>query len=145
MRQCDICFGLKIYQDEPCIACYGTGNEIDPTKSSLNKDSSRNVYYEMYLNKYQHLLDENNSLTEHQREVLRVILTSDSYFIPFAFDGDWDYVYTEGKVNLVAKMLEGNWCTELLASHLEDDIYIYIGDLFQRSNFNSKLWCRPLY
>ncbi|GBF34630.1 hypothetical protein DCCM_3750 [Desulfocucumis palustris] len=87
-------------------------------------NGERNIYYEMYLNKYQHLVDENEYLSNIQKEIIRIILASEVFFVPFAFDGDWDYVYTEGKVVLVSKLLDGKWDVNIMQSVMEDDIYI---------------------
>lgn len=128
MEKCDVCFGLKKYQNKPCIACNGVG-EIKNHGEAINNivskiGTERNVYYEMYLNKYQHLIDENELLNHMQREILRIILTSEVFFIPFSINGDWDYVYTVGKVSLVQKLLDGNWFYDIMSSNLEDDVYM---------------------
>lgn len=127
MCLCDVCFGLMVYKHETCIACEGTGKQSVRSLAELPDPcfgGEVNIYHEMFLNKYQHLVDENNYLSKKQKEILRILLTSDSFFIPFAFDGDWEYVYTEGKVRLVAKLLKGNWNSELLRARMEDEVYI---------------------
>lgn len=127
MCLCDVCFGLMVYKHEKCVACKGAGTQSVRSLSQLPDPyfgGEVNIYHEMFVNKYQHLVDENKYLFQNQREILRILLTSDSFFIPFAFDGDWEYVYSLGKVSLVAKLLKGNWNPEILGARMEDDVYI---------------------
>ncbi len=129
MKTCDVCYGLKVYQQQPCIACNGTGEKIvygfnDPQPPHMQIKPS--IYYQMHLNKYQHLVDENIHLSDKQKEVLRILLTSDSFFLPFSFDGDWDYIYSKGKVVLVSKLLLGDWNYALIGTQLEDEIYALV-------------------
>ena len=78
---------------------------------------------------YQHLIDNNSDLSEQQRELLRVFLKSDVYFVPCSF-GDWNHMHIVEKVDLVKKLLDGQWTFDHFATSLDDDIY-YIEITFQ--------------
>lgn len=87
----------------------------------------RNIFYENYLNKNQHLIDsEPNNLSYKQKEFLRIFLVGENYFIPYTIDGDWSFAdnfKVIDKVELTEALLNGNWSFEISAT---DDVYIVI-------------------
>lgn len=85
---------------------------------------NENTHNHMFLHKHQHLID-NKTISHDNRELLRVLLTSEVYFIPYSFDGEWDYMYSAGKVDFVKMLLKDDWTFDVGAAHLDDDVYIF--------------------
>lgn len=123
MEKCHLCFGLGVYQKEPCILCDGTG-EIDDPAEADKKIPGRNLYYEAYLNKHQNLVDDNENFSFKQKEVLRVLLKSGTTIYPYSFDGDWDFTYSDDKVALISQLLDGKWSCDISSTNLNDDVFM---------------------
>ncbi|MEK5358008.1 hypothetical protein [Paenibacillus sp. FSL L8-0709] len=84
---------------------------------------SEEEIYKQRQNQFQHLADENPNISASQQTVICTLLTG-PYFVPFSYEGEWDYIYSKTKIKLVELMIDGRWEFDLSAAFLEDDIYI---------------------
>ncbi|OBZ15866.1 hypothetical protein A8L34_27865 [Bacillus sp. FJAT-27264] len=71
------------------------------------------------------MADDNPNISLSQKTIIRTLLTG-PYFVPFSYEGEWDYTYSNSKIKLVELLLDGRWGFDLSAAFAEDDIYILI-------------------
>lgn len=81
-----------------------------------------NILYEQRKNQFQHLA-ENDKLSSIQKTIVRMLLAG-PYFVQFAYEGQWDFIYSKAKIEIVNVLLENQWTFQLGAAYLEDDVYM---------------------
>lgn len=81
------------------------------------------------LNDNIHLIEsEQNNLSNEQKELLRILLLSKNYFLPYTLDGNWDFadsIKVADNVELVkALLISDEWYFDVSGCSLDDVVYM---------------------